>query len=118
MPPIVRRAKQALPGLSLELHGEMLTPAMEAGLRDGTLDAALLRPPLASQEIDYHVVRREPLIVALPSFSALAVDRPLAVRELQDQEFIAYPPESVLYRTTAGICRQAGFPATDRPSDQ
>jgi len=28
MPPIVRRAKQALPGLSLELHGEMLTPAM------------------------------------------------------------------------------------------
>ncbi|MDP9696451.1 UNVERIFIED_ORG: DNA-binding transcriptional LysR family regulator [Arthrobacter globiformis] len=109
MPPIVRRAKQELPGLSLTLHGEMLTPAMEEGLRDGTLDAALLRPPVASQEIEYHVVTREPLIVALPSFSPLAVDRPVSVHELQDQAFIAYPPDSVLYRTTSGICRKAGF---------
>ncbi|MGY4544313.1 LysR substrate-binding domain-containing protein [Pseudarthrobacter sp. NBSH8] len=109
MPPIVRRAKQVLPGLSLNLHGEMLTPAMEAGLRDGTLDAALLRPPIASQDIEYRIVTREALIVALPSFSALALDRPVAVHELQDQEFISYPPESVLYRTTAGLCREAGF---------
>ncbi|ASN20058.1 LysR substrate-binding domain-containing protein [Arthrobacter sp. YN] len=109
MPPIVRRAKQVLPGLSLNLHGEMLTPAMEAGLRDGTLDAALLRPPIASQDIEYRIVTREPLILALPSFSALAMDRPVAVHELQDQEFISYPPESVLYRVTAGLCREAGF---------
>ncbi|MEC3854355.1 LysR family transcriptional regulator [Paenarthrobacter ureafaciens] len=109
MPSIVRRAKQVLPGLSLNLHGEMLTPAMEAGLRDGTLDAALLRPPIASQDIEYRIVTREALILALPSFSALALDRPVAVRELQDQEFISYPPESVLYRTMAGLCREAGF---------
>jgi DNA-binding transcriptional LysR family regulator len=109
MPRIVRRAKQVLPGLSLELHGEMLTPAMEAGLRDGTLDAALLRPPIASQEIDYRIVTKEPLIIALPSFSALALDRPVAIHELQDQEFICYPPESVLSRTTASLCRKSGF---------
>jgi DNA-binding transcriptional LysR family regulator len=109
MPQIARLAKQVLPGLSLSLHGEMLTPSMEAGLRDGTLDAALLRPPVASQDIDYRTVTREPLVVALPSFSALAVDRPVAIHELQDQDFIAYGPESVLYRTTADLCRQAGF---------
>nr|WP_188536160.1 LysR substrate-binding domain-containing protein [Kocuria dechangensis] len=109
MPRIVRRAKESMPGLSLTLHGEMLTPAMEEGLRDHTLDAALLRPPVASQDIDYRIVTSEPLVVAMPSFSALAVDRPLAVRELQDQEFITYPPESVLYRTAADMCRQAGF---------
>jgi len=109
MPRIVRRAKEAMPGLSLALHGEMLTPAMEQGLRDHTLDAALLRPPVASPEIDYRIVAREPLVVAMPSFSALAGDRPVAVHELQDQEFITYPPESVLYRTAADMCRQAGF---------
>lgn len=41
MPPIVRRAKQALPGLSLELHGEMLTPAMEAAWRRDDRSALL-----------------------------------------------------------------------------
>ncbi|QCB95904.1 LysR family transcriptional regulator [Arthrobacter sp. PAMC25564] len=109
MPRIARLARQLLPGLSLALHGEMLTPSMEAGLRDGTLDAALLRPPVASQDIDYRIVTREPLVVALPSFSALAVDRPVAMHELQDQDFIAYPPESALSRTTSDLCRQAGF---------
>jgi DNA-binding transcriptional LysR family regulator len=109
MPQIARLAKQVLPGLSLALHGEMLTPSMEAGLREGTLDAALLRPPVASPDIDYRIVAREPLVVALPSFSALAVDRTVAMHELQDQDFIAYAPESVLYRTTSDLCRQAGF---------
>ncbi|WP_131682410.1 LysR substrate-binding domain-containing protein [Pseudarthrobacter sp. YALA5] len=109
MPQVARLAKQLLPGLSLALHGEMLTPSMEAGLRNGTLDAALLRPPVAAEDIDYRTVAQEPLVVALPSFSALAVDQPVAIHELQDQDFIAYPPESVLYRTTADLCRQAGF---------
>lgn len=109
MPPLVRRVKQALPGISLALRGEMLTPAMEAGLQDGTLDAALLRPPVAAPEIDYRILGREPLVVALPSFSPLAAGRPVGMHELQDQDFIAYPPESVLYRTTADMCRRAGF---------
>jgi DNA-binding transcriptional LysR family regulator len=109
MPQIARLAKQVLPGLSLALNGEMLTPSMEAGLRDGTLDAALLRPPVSSQEIDYRVVAQEPLVVAVPSFSALAEDRSVAMHELQDQDFIAYAPESVLYRITSDLCRQAGF---------
>ena len=109
MPQIARLAKQMLPGLSLALNGEMLTPSMEAGLRDGTLDAALLRPPVASQEIDYRVVDQEPLVVAVPSFSALAEDKPVAMHELQDQDFISYAPESVLYRITSDLCRQAGF---------
>ncbi|MCU1516848.1 MAG: transcriptional regulator [Pseudarthrobacter sp.] len=109
MPQIARLAKQMLPGLSLALHGEMLTPSMEAGLRDGTLDAALLRPPVASQDIDYRVVDQEPLVLAVPSFSALAEDKPVAMHELQDQDFISYAPESVLYRITSDLCRHAGF---------
>lgn len=109
MPPVSRRTKEIMPKLLLSLHGEMLTPSMEEGLREGTLDAAFLRPPVASPEIDHRLVAREPLVVALPSFSLLAEERPVAVSELQDQDFIAYPPESVLHRTTADLCRRAGF---------
>ena len=109
MPKIVRHVKQALPGLSMTLQGEMLTPAMEAGLRDHTLDAAMLRPPVASAEIEYRVVAREKLVVALPSHSPLATGRPVAINELQEQPFITYPPESVMYRMVSELCRHGGF---------
>lgn len=109
MPGIVRRAKEAMPGLSLTLHGEMLTPAMEAGLREHTLDAALLRPPVAFPEIEYRTVAREPLVLALPAGSPLGGDRPVAVHELQEHGFVVYPPESVLHRTVADLCRRSGF---------
>lgn len=109
MPGVVRRAEEALPGLSLALHGEMLTPAMEEGLRERTLDAALLRPPVTSPDLEHRVVAREPLVVAVPSGSSLAEDRPVAVHELHGQDFVACPPDSVLYRAAADLCRQAGF---------
>ncbi|WP_270449998.1 LysR family transcriptional regulator [Kocuria marina] len=109
MPRLVRHAKEQLPGVSLTLQGEMLTPAMEAGLRDHTLDAAILRPPVASQDIEYRIVGREKLVVAMPSDSPLASGRPVAANELQEQNFVSYPPESVVYRTVSEMCRRAGF---------
>ncbi len=109
MPRLVRHAKEQLPGVSLTLQGEMLTPAMEAGLRDHTLDAAILRPPVASQDIEYRIVGREKLVVAMPSDSPLASGRPVAANELQEQNFVSYPPKSVVYRTVSEMCRRAGF---------
>lgn len=109
MPRLVRHAKEQLPGVSLTLQGEMLTPAMEAGLRDHTLDAAILRPPVASQDIEYRIVSREKLVVAMPSDSPLASGRPVAANELQEQNFVSYPPESAVYRTVSEMCRRAGF---------
>lgn len=109
MPRIVRAAGTAYPGLTLDLHGEMLTPAMERGLLEHTLDAAILRPPVSSPEIDFRIINREPLVVALPEHSPLASDRPLSMVELTEQRFVTYPPESVMYRMTADLCREAGF---------
>ena len=109
MPRIVRAAGTAYPGLTLDLHGEMLTPAMERGLLEHTLDAAILRPPVSSPEIDFRIINREPLVVALPAHSPLASDRPLSMVELTEQRFVTYPPESVMYRMTADLCRAAGF---------
>ncbi|MUN62042.1 LysR family transcriptional regulator [Kocuria sediminis] len=109
MPGLVRRAAGVLPGLSLALQGEMLGPAMEEGLRGHTLDAALLRPPVASPDLEHRVVAREPLVVAVPSGGALDADGPVAAHELQYQDFVACPPDSVLYRAGTDLCRRAGF---------
>ncbi|WP_047690917.1 LysR substrate-binding domain-containing protein [Kocuria sp. ZOR0020] len=109
MPQIVRAAGQAYPGLNVDLHGEMLTPAMESALLDRSLDAAILRPPVTSQEIEYRIMQREPLMVAIPSHSPLAEDRPVSMPELTDQKFVTYPPGSVVYRETVELCRAAGF---------
>ena len=109
MPGIVRHSREVLPGLSLTLQGEMLTPAMEAGLRGRVLDAAVLRTPAAAPDIDHRVLTREHLVVALPDSSPLATGRPVAVHELRDQPFICHPPESVVHRTVMELCRHAGF---------
>ena len=82
---------------------------MEEGLRGHTLDAALLRPPVASPDLEHRVVAREPLVVAVPSGGALDADGPVAAHELQDQDFVACPPDSVLYRAGTDLCRRAGF---------
>ncbi|MDO5618651.1 LysR substrate-binding domain-containing protein [Kocuria sp.] len=109
MPRIVRAAGVAYPGLNVELHGEMLTPDMESALLDRSLDAAILRPPVTSQEIEYRIMQREPLMVAIPAHSPLAEDRPVSMPELTDQQFVTYPPGSVVYRQTVELCRGAGF---------
>lgn len=109
MPQMVRAAAVAYPGLNLDLQGEMLTAAMESSLLQGSLDAAILRPPVVSQEIEYRIVRREPLMVAVPAHSPLAEDRPVSMPELTDQRFVTYPPGSVVYRETVELCRRAGF---------
>ena len=109
MPRIVRQARKVLPGLALTPRGELLTPAMEAGLRDRTLDAAVLRPPLSAADIDHRVIMREHLVLALPGSGPLTTGRPVAVQELRDQPFICHPPESVVHRAVAQLCRAAGF---------
>ncbi|RKQ35400.1 LysR family transcriptional regulator [Kocuria tytonis] len=108
MPRLGRAVQEQLPGVSLVLHGEMPGPAMEAGLREHTLDAAILSPPVASQDIEHRLVHREELVVAVPRDSSLAAG-PVSARLLQDQQFVSHPPESVIARTVSELCRASGF---------
>src|ERR1700749_2436619 len=41
-----------LPGIVLDLRGELLTPAQVAQLLDRTLDLGLLRPPVHERDLD------------------------------------------------------------------
>ena len=45
LPSLVRVLRADLPGIELDIHGEMLTPDQVTALTDGSLDLGLLRPP-------------------------------------------------------------------------
>ena len=62
LPSLAVALRQELPGVMLDLRGELLTPAQVTQLIDGTLDLGLLRPPVHERDLTTEVLRSEPLI--------------------------------------------------------
>lgn len=111
LPSLARVLRAELPGIELDLRGEMLTPDQVSALLDGTLDLAFLRPPVRSPDIDVRVLRREPLIAVLPESHALAARSKVKLSDLRDEPFITYPSHnrSVVYEAVIEACEQSGF---------
>ena len=67
-----------------------------AGLADGDVDAAFVRPPFPGQDdVRVELLLTEPRCVALPATHALAgADEPLAFRDLLDEPVVAAPRET------------------------
>ena len=115
LPSLVRVLRADLPGIELDIHGEMLTPDQVTALTEGSLDLGLLRPPVRSTAIDVQVLRREPLIAVLPEHHPLAGRDRVRLPDLRDDPFVTYPSQhrSVVYEAVMDACQQAGFvPAT------
>ena len=66
LPSLAAAMREELPGVVLDLRGELLTPAQVARLLDGTLDLGLLRPPVHERELSTEVLHSEPLVAVLP----------------------------------------------------
>jgi DNA-binding transcriptional LysR family regulator len=111
LPSLVRVLRADLPGIELDIHGEMLTPDQVTALADGSLDLGLLRPPVRSSAVEVHVLRREPLIAVLPEHHALAARSRVQLADLKDDPFITYPSQhrSVVYDAVMDACQRAGF---------
>ena len=111
LPGMSRMLRAELPGLELDLRGELLTPSQVAGLVDGTLDIGFLRPPVQVPEVEVHPLRREPLVVVLPETHAQAGQARVALADLADEPFITYPSQhrSVVHDAVLDACQTAGF---------
>lgn len=110
VPELARAVREGLPGVTLSLRGELPSPALESGLRDGSLDAALLHPPVASPGIRHRVVGREPLVVALPVDAPLTARPSVGVGALEGLPVVAHPPGSPLHRAAQELFLAAGLP--------
>lgn len=111
LPSLARVLRQELPGIELELRGEMLTPDQVEALLNHSLDLGFLRPPARHPDIEVRVLRREPLIAVLPETHPLAGRGHVRLFDLHDDPFITYPSHhrSVVYEAVMDACERAGF---------
>jgi DNA-binding transcriptional LysR family regulator len=111
LPRLAAALRSELPGVELELHGEMLTPAQVEALLAGTLDVGLLRPPVGSPDLAVHVIRRESLVAVLPSDHPAARRRSVRLADLAGEPFVSYPSHfrSVVHDAVEMACGKAGF---------
>jgi DNA-binding transcriptional LysR family regulator len=111
LPAVTAAMRDELPGVHLTLHGEMFTPAQVEALVEGSIDLAILRPPVHRSEIELEIMRRERLIAVLPAHHPLVEQPTVSVGDLADQPLVAYSPHfrSVLHDAVERTCDAHGF---------
>jgi DNA-binding transcriptional LysR family regulator len=92
MPPVVRAFRERHPAVTLHTE-DVPIAALVAGLRDGTLDAGLSRPPLVD-DLATEVVLREPVAAVLPEGHPLADRAELTLADLADEPWVLTPRAS------------------------
>ncbi|NKQ51354.1 LysR family transcriptional regulator [Amycolatopsis sp. K13G38] len=110
LPEIARTVKRRLPGVALEVHADLLTPDQCDGLRAGSLDLGVLRPPVRGDGIELRALEAEPLILAVPADHRLAVEPVVSMADLRAEDFIVYATkDSVVNDAVMRSCQAAGF---------
>lgn len=111
LPVIARLVKDKMPLVKLEVHSEMLTPALEASLTEHRLDVGILMPPVRHEGIAHRGIAREPLVVVVSDQHWLAGADVVRIEQLRQEDFIMVG--SIATSTLAGIvvrsCLAAGF---------
>ncbi|GGG26308.1 LysR family transcriptional regulator [Rhodococcoides trifolii] len=110
LPAIARALRQRLPEVVLEVHGDLLTPAQVDGLRSNELDLAVLRPPVAGNDLVVRTIATESLVLALPADHRLAQEPALEVLDVSYESFVMYSDtHSAVNDVVVRSCRAAGF---------
>jgi DNA-binding transcriptional LysR family regulator len=110
LPRIARLIKAELPGVSMEIHADLLTPAQLDGLDDGHLDLGVLRPPIGRDGIRLRSIAHERMVVALPADHRLVGQPDLEMADLGAERFVMYADtHSAVNDAVLRSCRDAGF---------
>ncbi|MBB6627315.1 LysR family transcriptional regulator [Nocardioides sp. KIGAM211] len=111
LPALARALREELPGVDVTFRGEMLVPGQVEALLAGSLDLALLRPPVDEPGLVLQPLRTERLIVALPEGHRLAGRRRIRVADLRHEDLVVHPARgrSVMHGLVTSLCREAGF---------
>lgn len=111
LPEIARVVQRDMPGVALEVHSEMLTPAQEESLLGSTIDVGILRPPTGTNGIAHRGLTREPLVLALSRNHWLADEPTVNVGDLRIENFVMYSAgsRSVVNEAVVRSCLAAGF---------
>jgi DNA-binding transcriptional LysR family regulator len=111
VPGTIRAFRRAYADVDLSLD-EANTTRLVAGLGDGSLDLAFLRPGATGTEaFQLRPLSEEPMVVALPANHPCAGGQDVDLADLRTDPFLLFPrPVSpTLYDSVIGACRKAGF---------
>lgn len=110
LPRMARIIKHTLPGLALEIHADLLTPAQVDGLTDGRLDIGVLRPPMVGDGLVLRVIESEPLVLAVAADHRLATEPVMSLVDLRAEPFVLFAGDhSAVNDAVLRSCRAAGF---------
>lgn len=110
LPRMARIVKRELPGMALEIHADLLTPAQVSGLTDGSLDVGVLRPPMSEAGLEHRTISTEPLVLAVAADHRLATEPVISMTDLRTETFVLFAgTDSAVNDAVVRSCRTAGF---------
>ena len=110
LPAVLHDFREQFPDVDLSLT-ELNAAEQLAALRERSIHAGFVRPPVVDTEVVVNAVLREPFLVALPETHPLAKRAELALAELAAEAFVSFPerPTPSYAETVRRACEEAGF---------
>jgi DNA-binding transcriptional LysR family regulator len=107
---LLRAFRERLPRVEVTLR-ELSPAAQLDALKDGVLDVGFVRGPIEDPSIAWECVRRERLLVALPSDHPLAAKKRILLSALAGEPFVTFPRSraAAFFDSIMAMCHDAGF---------
>jgi DNA-binding transcriptional LysR family regulator len=107
---LIRAFRQRSPGVHVELRELTPQEQIEAILAR-RIDIGFIRGPIREPNLSMRLVRKEELLVALPTGHRLAGRARFALSELADDPFVSFPREraAAFFDQIMRLCHEAGF---------
>lgn len=110
MPKLLKEIKTQLPNIEVRVSGEKLTPDLERLLLERKIDAAVLRPPVSSPEMELESFGVDDFTLAAgPDHPLLELEGPIPFSMLADYAVIAFQEGSAAEQVVRKAAHQAGF---------
>lgn len=94
VPRVLREHSAAYPDVNVELT-EFDFSEPEAGLNDDRSDVAILRPPIATEGVQFATLATEPRVACLPDWHPLADRDQISIHDILDEPLIGSPGPGV-----------------------
>ncbi|HSY89019.1 MAG TPA: LysR family transcriptional regulator [Verrucomicrobiae bacterium] len=109
LPAVMHILRDELPRIEVSISSQY-SPELAQGLLRGKLDLAFMRPEAEMPDLDYRVIVKEPLVVALPSDHRLASQDTIALQDIADEIFIGMSSTApTLQRVIDDYLRRSGI---------
>ncbi len=107
---IVRRFREEVPGVTLELDDRDGID-VSAAIRRCEIDIAIVRYPFEAPDLDVVLIHEEPFIAVMPANHPLASCATVCLADLAGNPFVLFPRAASpgLHDTIIGMCIRAGF---------